>query len=93
MHLITLLKKKVKRYDDSKLRESQSLFSNTARTLPLFQEDLRARFFTIFLKHLEKRQTHDAFKAIKSLGIIQSYTYQFSNGIFGNETKEKLYQF
>jgi hypothetical protein len=84
MQLIALLKKKAKRYDDSKLRESQSLSCNTVRTLPSCQEDLRAKIFTIFLKQLERRQTLGAFQAIKGVGIIQSHPHQFSNGIFGN---------
>lgn len=33
MQLITLLKKKAKKYEDSKLKDSQSLSSNTGRTV------------------------------------------------------------
>lgn len=33
MQLITLLKKKAKKYEDSKIKDSQSLSSNTARTI------------------------------------------------------------
>lgn len=35
MQLITLLKKKAKKYEDSKIRDSQSLSSNTVRTMPV----------------------------------------------------------
>jgi hypothetical protein len=83
MQLIALLKKKAKRYDDSKLRESQSLSSNLARTLPSTQEDLRAKILTIHLKKIEKMQIIDAFQAIKGYDSMPGQPEQFSNGIIG----------
>jgi hypothetical protein len=83
MHLISLLKKKAKRYDDSKLRESQSLSSNTARTLPSHHYDLRGKIFEILLKQIEKKHTLAAFHAIKSFDTVRGHHDRFSNGIFG----------
>jgi hypothetical protein len=82
MQLITLLKKKAKRYDDSKIRDSQSLSSNTVKTLPNSQDDLKAKILSIALRQIDRRHTLEAFQTIKRYVTKQGENDQFSKGIF-----------